>query len=414
MKAQSLSRYAFVIVAFLCANLSGSAQTQPVKCDWTAFERSAAEMRAARDAAQKISEDEGNTDVPPEAIKQIQQFKHSLYTALQSYFLCQPNSAFEVRKLEGDLYARLAIPVPPPPDKQSIFDENDGGPWTGLYLDDVSIKVETIPDARKLVAILTGFGIPYGSDAELDVFAPGEDGKLKPAVNFTSKPYNSIAGAFEGLDYMISPRDPKGSWFVVATHVNPWPTSCWQGLFIDAVRPSDLGMQYQLFHDEQYGYICNDIPPYLRSVSADGFQIQFSIQSIDESRGSSVSLMNYKIVDDEVVRIQPVGLDPVNFVDEWVRRPWRDAQDWSAQGNLTNLHNRHLKLHKLGATDFVAFRNCAIASTSEVEAAENAGDGPSHFFIVKTRGGRFTMLRVSDRPADSCKGPNQLSSIRDR
>lgn len=411
MNAQRLFHHSLAVGALLCATLRVFAQPSDVKCDWTAFERSAAEMREARDVALKISEDESNTEVPPEAIKQIQQFKNSLYAALQSYFLCQPNGAFESRKLEGDLYARLAIPVPPQPSKEAL---SDSGPWTGLYLDEVSIKVETISDARKLIAVLTTFGIPYGGDAELDVFAPGEDGKWKPAVHFTSKPYNSIAGAFEGLDYKISPRDPKGNWFVVATHVNPWPTSCWQDLFVDVTRPEDLGMQYQLFHDEQFGYVCDDIPPYLRSVSEDGFQIRFSISSIDESLGSSVSVMSYKIVDDEVVRVQPVALDPVNFVDEWVRRPWRDARDWSAPGNLTNLRNGHLKLHKQLANDFVAIRNCAAASTSEIEAAENAGDGPSHFFIVRARGGSFTMLRVSNRPATSCKGANRLYATKDR
>jgi hypothetical protein len=173
-------------------------------------------------------------------------------------------------------------------------------------------------------------------------------------------------------------------------------------------------MEYQRFHEEQNGYVCDDVPPYLRSVSADGFQIRFSINSIDESQLSSVSLMNYKVIDDEVVRVQPVALNPVNFVDEWARRPWQDARDWSAPGNLSSLHNRHLKLHRQSATDFVAFRSCAIASTSEVEAAENAGDGPSHFFLVKKSADSFAMLRVSDHATESCRGPNRLSSIQDR
>lgn len=405
-------RYLLTFAMLFCVALPACAQTPQAKCDWTAFERSAAEMRAARDAAQKLAEDQGNTEVPPEAIKQIQQFKNSLYDALQSYFQCQPIGALEARKVESDLYTRLAIPVPPPP--ETVADVADSGPWTGLYLSNVTIKVETVADPRNLVAVLTSFGIPYGGDAELDVFAPGEGGRWKPAVHFTSKPYNSIAGAFRGFDYKISPRDPKGNWFVVATHINPWPTSCWQGLFIDAIRPEDLGMQDQLFHDEQYGNVCDDIPPYLRSVSVDGFQIRFSISSIDEAQLSSVSLMNYKIVNDEVVRVQPVALNPVNFVDEWVRRPWRDAQEWSQLGNLTDLHKEHTKLHKKGLGDFVAFRSCAIPSTSEVEFAEGPEDGPSHFFIVRASGGVFTMLRASDRPANACKGTNRLDAVGDR
>jgi hypothetical protein len=374
-------------------------------------------MREARDAAMKISEDEGNTEVPPEAIKQIQQFKNSLNAALHSYFLCPPNLIPENQALERDLYARLAIPAPPPRDKQQTFNESDRGPWTGQYLNEVTIKAKVVLDARKLIAIVTTFGIPYGEDAELDVFAPDSRGRWRPVIDLTSKPYNSIAGAFQAFDYKISPPNSKGDWFAVATHINPWPSSCWQSLFIDAVRPDDLGMEYQLFHDQQNGYICDDVPPYLRNVTADGFQVRFSIASIDESQLSSISLMNYKVEGDEVTRVQPVALNPVNFVDEWVRRTWRDAQGWSSLTNLANLRDEHSKLHRQGVPnlgDFVAYRSCGTPPVSEVEFTENDGEGPNRYFLVKKTADNFTMLKVSDHTTASCKGPNRVATLQER
>jgi hypothetical protein len=374
-------------------------------------------MRTARDAAMKISEDEGNTEITPEAIKQIQAFKNGLYDSLQAYFTCEPAALPDPRALESDLYARFKIPVPRPTDPHATNNPDDRGPWTGLYLTDVWIEAQTVPDSRKLVAVRTSFEVPYGSDAELDVFAPDKDGHWSPVINLTSKPYKSIFGAFASFDYKISPHDAKGDWFVVATHVNPWPTSCWQDLFTDVVRPQDLGMEYQLFHDEQNGYICDDEAPYLRKVSADGFQTRFSISSLDEGQGSSVSLKTYKVTADEVTRIQPVALDPVNFVDEWTRNKWGDAQDWSASTNLTSLRKQHAEIHHRGSGDFVSDRSCAMTSLREVgfeELGENGGDGPTWYFLVQKSGDSYTMLRVSRRPTQSCKGPDRLSAINDR
>lgn len=414
MNARILIRLFSAGVALTCILWRASAQDSPTKCDWAAFERSATEMRAARDAAMKISESEGNTEVPPEAIQQIQEFKNDLYAALQSYFACQPNRLPEGPALERSLYAHLAIPVLTPPQKEADFDANGRGPWTGLYLGDVVIKAEITSDTRRLAAVLTRFSIPYGDDAELDVFDLGKSDVWSPVIHFTSKPYNSISGAFHAFDYRISPSSPEDDWFVVATHVNPWPASCWQNLFVDAVRPKDIGFEYQWFHDKQYGYVCDDVPPYIRSVRADEFQIRFAITSIDEGQLSSVSVMTYRVGGDEVTRVQPVALNPVNFVDGWVRGTWRDAEDWSAPGNLPRLRNMHIKLHGQSFGDFIAFRGCAIASLSEVKFASNDGDGPDYFFLVKQAADSFTMLRVSNHATGTCKGRDQLAEVSDR
>ncbi len=141
MNANKRFRFLLTISLLLPMTSRIHAQTTEAKCDWTAFERSAAEMRAARDAAMKISEDDLDTEVPPEAIKQIQQFKNSLYGALQSYFVCQPNRIPDNKTLESDLYTRLAIPIPPPRDNQPVGDKKNPKPSTGLYLKIVAIDV---------------------------------------------------------------------------------------------------------------------------------------------------------------------------------------------------------------------------------------------------------------------------------
>ncbi len=151
-------------------------------------------------------------------------------------------------------------------------------------------------------------------------------------------------------------------------------------------------------------------------MTVDGFQVRFSIASIDESQLSSINLMNYKVEGDEVTRVQPVAVNPVNFVDEWIRKTWRDAQGWSSPGNLAKLHDEHTKLHTQasGSGDFVEYRSCTTPTTTEVRFTANDGDGPGHYFLVKRTLDGFNMLTVTDHPTASCKGPNKLTTLHDR
>jgi hypothetical protein len=399
----------FLMAAGFCWPRAALAQRDDTNCDWQAVEQHAAGMRTAQQAAMKISEDEGYTEVPPEAIKQIQAFKNELAAALQGYFRCQPVSVQDPGAIEKDLYRRLGFSEPRNEGDASGHGPDDDGPWTGLYLANVTFRVQAVTDTRKLLAVLTTFGIPYGSDAELDVFnagtkdAPGR----RPTVSFTSTPYNSIAGALSRFDYKISPSDAVGNWFVVMTHINPWPTSCWQSLYIDAVRPDNLGMLYQLFHDEEWGYVCDDLPPYLRSISSDGFQVVFAINSVDEGKLSTPSVMTYSVHGEEVTRVQPVALDAINFADEWVRRPWLNAQEWSALENLPRLRTLHDRLHLGLWGDFGREQRCRPGSQFQVEfdpmdSKDVNKDLPPWFFVVKKSGKAYTMLRVSHTADPQC------------
>jgi hypothetical protein len=409
-----LSRHLLSLAVILTIGVSGvAAQPSSPDCTSVLFKQNVNEIQAARQAAAKIPESNGDTEVPPEAIKQIEQFKISLYAALKFHFACRYNPALDAPALQSALYAQLEIPVPPPPNVNAAS-ADDAAILTGLYLRDISLAVAIIPDSRKLIAVLTTFGIPYGGDSELDIFAPGNPGVWIPAVHLRSKPYNSIYDAFSNFEYRISPPDSKGHWFTVATHINPWPTSCWQSLFVDVVRPQDLGFEYRFFHSEQYGYICDDDAPYIRSVAVNQFQFHARVTSVDESQLSSLSIMTYKIVGDDVIRVPPVALNPVNFVDEWLRSKWETAADWSAAGNLSRLRQQHERYGKLTSDDFVAYRSCATPSVTEIKLADFDGNGPSLFFLVKSSNTRFTMLQMNTRHTPSCNGPNHLESVTDR
>jgi hypothetical protein len=124
--------------------------------------------------------------------------------------------------------------------------------------------------------------------------------------------------------------------------------------------------------------------------------------------------MTYKVHDNDVVRIQPVATNPVNFVDEWLRTQWRDVEDWSAPGHLTDLRRQHTRLDKLGSGDFTAFRSCSSPSLKEVELDNAMPPERKHFFLVRQNGNIYQMVRASDHHDPSCNGPDRLDTVSDR
>jgi hypothetical protein len=246
------------------------------RCDWTAFERAAAAMRGAREAAMATVTKDAPTDVPPETIGQIQAFKNGLRGAYEEYFRCQSPETPAPAALEESLYDKLALPRPKPPAQETADSDSQNGPSTGLYLTDIGIQVQVVPDARRLVAIKTTMQIPFGEDAALDIFAPSKDGHWEHVLHYTSDPYTSILGAFSGFEYRIAPQDEKGKWFVLVDYSNPWPSSCWQGLSFQVLR-SSYGSTAAI--DSEKGifyYQCNDEPTYIKAIPKDGFQLQYS------------------------------------------------------------------------------------------------------------------------------------------
>ena len=388
------------------------AQAQSTKptCDDAVLLHRVGELHAAQAAALTIPvtrEDE--TDVSPEAIKQIQSFKNALSNSLQIYFRCLTDQMPEAATVQADLYKALDIPIPPPPNDQPSTPNPSDRPTNSLYLNDVTLSVKTTPDSRHLVAVLTTFGIPDGQDSDLEIFAPDDRRQWSQVVRFASRPYTSIFGGFSGLNYQISPPNRLGHWFVVSTHVNPWPSSCWQTQYVDVVRPQDFGFQYQFFHDEAYGYICVDDTPKINRITADSFEVRLRIPSVDEGQLQSPTRLVYKVTDEEAIRVQPVALNPINFVDEWLRRPWRDARDWSAANNQTSLHKMHAAA---GGGDFTAIRTCSTRGAHEIQFSVN--EGSDIFFTVGQRQGFYTMLSATRRHSTACRGANLLNSIQDR
>lgn len=70
-------------------------------------------------------------------------------------------------------------------------------------------------------------------------------------------------------------------------------------------------------------------PPIQGSVALNDVLVEFTVGSIDGGVHSRQAIRHYSIDQDQVQRIDPLALNPRDFVDEWLTHDWRAAAFWS-------------------------------------------------------------------------------------
>jgi hypothetical protein len=117
--------------------------------------------------------------------------------------------------------------------------------------------------------------------------------------------------------------------------------------------------------------------------------------------------MHYNIGSDCVQRIDPVALQPQDFVHEWMTRPWGEMQSRSSDG----LEKWHKFLHGDGG-EYEFVQPCAERSgVTQIGAAFGAigeletPEPLSVYFLVEDHGGySYKMSEISFDRQEGCPG----------
>src|SRR5262249_40734200 len=78
-------------------------------------------------------------------------------------------------------------------------------------------------------------------------------------------------------------------------------------------------------------------------LAPDDLILEFRDASIDVDVHNRTHILHYRIGPESVERVDPVALQPRDFVDEWITRPWAEMQSRSAESGRDNV----AKWHKL-------------------------------------------------------------------
>jgi hypothetical protein len=318
---------------------------------------------------------------------------------------------------------------------------------TGKYGRELSFDVRTSGDARRLVGIVAKFSIECGTDAVFWIFTP-EGRTWREALRWQGVPYSTVSGAYDAFDYSISPPDDTGNWFVITKNLMPSCTPNLSEIRYALLRPNEDSPRPKALLARKEPIVGGGGD--LASVSAekDSFEVRFHSSSIDTSVHNRLYIMHYGINGDTLTRTQPVATNPRDFVDEWLRVPWLEAQQWSDKTVISSLRNAHSDvgtLEKDGAPAFEAVHRCgsdpndyevtlaagsakkfyfraiaepaaAASVTSAASATANASanvsaNGNANANAEAEAEAVFTMHAASNSANSACKGENLLDSM---
>ena len=202
-------------------------------CSTATREQAAAALKTARMELMGLPMAQMSTDVDPSAQAGIERLKDRLQSFVDAVMRCAPPTA-DADALQRQI-ASQGDAVDPP-----AFDPKTPGP--DRMGESLAYEVRVIEGRWPIVAVVAHFGIECGSDSILMLYKH-KAGRWSDVMVRRSKPYRSISGAWEELEYDISEPDAKGRWFVVTANVNPWCVSVWQRVHFDVARPGPMPRQ---------------------------------------------------------------------------------------------------------------------------------------------------------------------------
>ncbi len=204
---------------------------------------------------------------------------------------------------------------------------------------------------------------------------------------------------------------------VLTLGYSPWCQSFWQAIYIHLWRASPTNpTPGPLLNMTDTLYMGNDPAVAEGSVTQNDALIEYQGNSIDGGVFIRPHVFHYLVRDgDKLERIAPVALNPKDFVDEWLTRPWAESAQWTdSSGNTSSLGKWYRALHKdshsaLGEFDGGAMRCRADPTLWQVgfppygDNPKNAEYDPPVYFLVRWMAPyRFTLVGIQKQKYPNC------------
>lgn len=377
----------------------------PSDCSLAAVDATAQQVQTVRQHLLALPIVNGlESDVSSEAQETIASMKASLKDFMAASMRCagpDPNPVKIQKELSAKTHA-FAL-------ENRAYGVNELPKEANNYGFQLMFDVRRGPDHSGLIGITSTFQIECGMDSVLVLFASEKD-SWKEVLQWTSKPYKTVAGAFWSFDYQVSPPDEAGHWFVVTKSIDPWCSSTWSMIHYSVLRPVPgnptpdrifSGSDSIWWGSEDFGIL---------SVDTHKFDLRFHAESIDGGIHNRVWVRDFSVIGNTVHRIPPLAVSPRDFVDEWVVSPWKVAAQWSEPTALERLHAAH-DLRPGPLAEFDSVRKCSDMP-EHYQVSVQIGNGDQlQYFQVTGEQENYKMEAVGRLPAPVCNGPDLIDSM---
>ncbi len=344
-----------------------------------------------------------------EDLKAIQNVSAGLHTALRDWLeSVLPNSKPALYAALPLLNQRLNADL----DRAGLLaPENVQGDFKAGFVNRVDISLSP-EDPEKLVAIVR-VAVPCGSDDAVYVYDYSQG---PPRLVLES---HGTRGGDESIsDVRFSKRDGTGGQLVLTLRYAVQCGSSWSLLSYDLFRLSSAANAATPILGGQHGIWFGVWDPYQLRLEPNELLMEIRDRSIDGGIHNRAHVLRYDVSGSAAVRVDPVALQPQDFVDEWLTRPWTEMELRSSADARKDLK----KWHEFFAGDFVA---------GEFSIVQACTARPDHwlvglnldwihntevpkplgvYFLVQQSGQYgFKMTDIAFDPQDGCPGESKPS-----
>jgi hypothetical protein len=189
--------------------------------------------------------------------------------------------------------------------------------------------------------------------------------------------------------------------------------SAWNGLSYDLYRLTPASAEVVPILVGEHGYYGYE---YELRLKADDLLLELKDRSIDGGLHSRTHILHYRIGPDTAERVDPVALQPQDFVDEWLTRPWEEMKSRSALSAQDQLEKWHKLASRFGEFDKV--QPCSekpdhlqVAVNVDYLGENELPEPLTLFFLVHQTGPyQFEMAGVSFDEHEGCDGETPPNS----
>ncbi len=245
----------------------------------------------------------------------------------------------------------------------------------------------------------TGVTVPCGVDNSVYVYRFAAKSRVRILEGDGAGKYGNYLD-----DVQFSKPDASGNRLLFASWSGVQCASVWNGLdyrlyrigpSADEAKPIFSG--YHSFTIDADGGIKLTPDELLLELTAEGLEAGFR----------RAYVLHYRIDAKGVTRIDPVALQPQDFVQEWINQPWSEMESRSAP-SLVKWHARFHSDTELFFGDFDFSQPCGKRPGYTQVAVES--EPRTVYFLVKDRGGfRYEMGDISYDRQSGCPGKLKLT-----
>jgi hypothetical protein len=261
-------------------------------------------------------------------------------------------------------------------------------------------------DPGKL-AVIVGVEVPCGYDDAAYIYDYGRD---QPQLVLESHGSRGHGESLSGIRFSRS--DALGRQLILTLRYGVQCASSWNRLSYDLFRLSTVSTAVPILSGDHAIWFGAD-EPYQVRLEPDELLMEIRDRSIDAGIHNRAHILHYDAARTPVERIDPVALQPQDFVDEWLTRPWQEMESRSDEGKRGSLEKWHEFLgSRFVGGDFTIVQACREKSDEwQIGVDLNWINGKElpislkvYFLIEQSGLYRFKMIDIAFERQEGCAG----------